>query len=179
MNKELMVNGYLFSSLEEANVARMELNKIEKLNEKTENADISLLYKIYMKSIEKNTFRTPVGYEYLSNLKQILDENGSFEMVPIPVNPSSVTQKEEYSKGQIGELKKEAEKKKKMFAWSIYINIILFLMILFMFYIVTTSKSPNIINYENALVDKYSQWEQELSEREAEINAKEKLLNDF
>lgn len=178
MNKELIVAGYIFPSLEEANVARLELNKIEKLNEKTENADISLLYKIYVKSIEKNTFRTPVGYEYLSKLKDILEEDGSFDLVPIPVNASAaVASRGENSKDQISTLKNENSRKSKMFAWSLFINVILFLMVLLMFYITTTSKSPNIINYENALVDKYSVWEQELEEREAAVSQKEKLFD--
>lgn len=173
MNKELIVAGYSFSSLEEANVARMELNKIEKLNEKMENSDISLLYKVYVKSIEKNTFRTPVGLEYLSKIKDALDADGSFETVPIPVNSASFSRNAEEKRDELTMLKKDNEKHKKMFAWSLFINVVLFIMILVMFYITTTSKSPNVINYENALVDKYSAWEQELSEREAVIKEKE------
>jgi hypothetical protein len=45
-----------------------------------------------------------------------------------------------------------------------------------MFYISFTSSNPNVLNYERAVQNKYSQWEQELSDREAVIRDKEKEL---
>ena len=177
MSKELIVAGYSFSSLEEANIARMELGKIEKLNEKLENADVSLLYKVYVKSIEKNTFKTPVGLEYLSELKNIIDKDGSFETVPIPVNPTNIVRNNDSD--ELKRLKNDYDNKKKIMSWSIFINVILYIVILIMFYITTTSNSPNVINYENAVIDKYSEWEQELSEREAIVKEKEASFNIF
>ena len=38
-----------------------------------------------------------------------------------------------------------------------------------MFIITGTSKNPTIINYETELINRYSAWEQELTEREAAI----------
>ena len=42
-----------------------------------------------------------------------------------------------------------------------------------MFYVSTTINSPTILNYEQELIDKYSSWEQELTEREQAIREKE------
>jgi hypothetical protein len=42
-----------------------------------------------------------------------------------------------------------------------------------MFYITLKSDNPNILNYENSLVNKYAAWEQELKEREQDIRARE------
>ena len=39
------------------------------------------------------------------------------------------------------------------------------------------SENPNILNYEQNLINKYAQWEQELSERESIIREKERELN--
>ena len=63
----------MFSTLEEANVAKLELDKIEKLTEKLGDADDDMLYKVYNRSIEKNTFRTPVGLEFMKALKKRLE----------------------------------------------------------------------------------------------------------
>lgn len=50
--------------------------------------------------------------------------------------------------------------------------IVLGLIIIGMFAINTTINSPNILNYENRVIDKYSSWEQEL-------NAKEQVLDNL
>ena len=78
MSKELIVEDYAFSSMEEANVARLEKDKIDRLNEKLVNADNEILYKVYNKSIEKNTFRTPVGLEFMKTTRNILKDDSSY-----------------------------------------------------------------------------------------------------
>ena len=37
--------------------------------------------------------------------------------------------------------------------------------------------TPNIINYENKIQDKYAQWEMDLEEREAKVKEKERELH--
>jgi len=59
---------------------------------------------------------------------------------------------------------------------SIILNVVLVLAVGFMFYIAYTSEHPNVLNYKRNLVNKYAQWEQELSEREKEIREKERNL---
>ena len=59
---------------------------------------------------------------------------------------------------------------------SMIVNAMLVAVIVVMFYIAYTSDNPNILNYENNLVNKYAQWEQELSERENAIREKERNL---
>ena len=43
-------------------------------------------------------------------------------------------------------------------------------------YITINGSNPNIINYERVLQNKYSQWEQELIQRESVIREKEREL---
>ena len=48
-----------------------------------------------------------------------------------------------------------------------------------MFIITAVSKDHvTILNYENAVIDKYEVWEKELNEREIELNAREIELNE-
>jgi hypothetical protein len=51
-------------------------------------------------------------------------------------------------------------------------------MIVGMFFIAMSSSSPTVLNYENALIDKYSAWEQDLNEREQAVKEKERTLLD-
>ena len=49
-------------------------------------------------------------------------------------------------------------------------------MIIVMYIIVIKSDTPNMINYENAITNKYASWEQDLTERESKIRQKEAEL---
>lgn len=180
MSKELVVGDYMFSTMEEANVAKLELDKINKLNEKLVGADDELIFKVYNKSIEKNTFKTPVGLEYMKTMKKRLDKSAAFKdkVLPVPVNasmPDELSQEEKND--SIKRFRNEAKKYSSLFKWSLFINGILVLVIIALFVITSTSKNPNIINYENAIVDKYSAWETELTEREKAVKEKEKALD--
>jgi hypothetical protein len=42
---------------------------------------------------------------------------------------------------------------------------------------VISKDNVNIVNYENTLIDKYESWEQELNEREAQLELREQQLN--
>ena len=179
MSKELVVEDFMFSSLEEANVAKLEKEKIEKLNEKLKNADNDILFKVYNKSIEKNTFRTPVGLGFMKDIKKKLegDPNYSSNVLPIPVAVTSDKAKEEEKTSDLKMYREQSKKNSNLFKWSLFINAVLIIIIIALFVISATSKNPNIINYENALIDKYSSWEQELTERENAVKAKESALN--
>lgn len=54
------------------------------------------------------------------------------------------------------------------------ISIVLAVCVVGMFVIQMTSGSTNILNYENKIIDKYEQWEQELEEREAALTQRER-----
>ena len=56
---------------------------------------------------------------------------------------------------------------------SLIVNIILVIMVIAMFVITLKAENPNMINYRTAILNQYSEWEQELNEREATIKARE------
>lgn len=53
-------------------------------------------------------------------------------------------------------------------------NIVLIIIVIAMFAISLTSGSTTILNYETKIINKYEDWEQELDEREAALDALEK-----
>ena len=60
---------------------------------------------------------------------------------------------------------------------SVWLNVILIVIIVGMFLVnYLTGNSVNVFNYENALIDKYESWENNLKERETAIREKENEL---
>ena len=53
---------------------------------------------------------------------------------------------------------------------------VLAVMVVIMFLISLTGKNENILNYKNVITNRYAEWEQELTEREAVIRQKETEL---
>ena len=92
--------------------------------------------------------------------------------MPIPLyttfDLTTRREQEAIEKRQQFMVKKKQDNAKKLNI-SIWINVILALMVIAMFVIATTGSNPNILNYENALINKYAEWEQELRDRELKV----------
>ena len=73
-------------------------------------------------------------------------------------------------------LKEKLEKKKRTTVIMAMVCIGLGILVIALFAVAFTGKHPNILNYENVILDKYSSWEQELTERENAIREKELSL---
>ncbi len=72
----------------------------------------------------------------------------------------------------------EAQKQKvaqanKMIKYQWYVMIAMAVIILAMFVISLTGNNPTIVNYRSKILNQYSEWEQELREREAAVSIKE------
>ena len=50
---------------------------------------------------------------------------------------------------------------------------VLLLIVIGMFAVTATSGNINIVNYENALIEKYEHWETQLNEREEKLRERE------
>lgn len=165
--KKNQVGDYLFRNNEDAALAEKEAEKVMRLEEKMGDADIELLYRLYNKSIEKHTFQTPIGYDFMRRLKNTLeaDEHTPGEVLPVVLEQNFATGEQ-----QKVETKQETtvavKEKSPLFIWSLVTNVVLIILVILMFWIVSTGDNPNVINCENAVINKYAEWEQELSERE-------------
>ncbi len=176
-----VVDGYMFFSIEDAKLAEKEKDKIARLQEKMDESDMELVYKVYNKCIETRSFKTPIGLDYMRYLKKLLEESENVpgEVLPIPLfvtYESSLRDTSESVKPRIKTNKKETYKEK--FLISVCINVILVGMVITMFVIATMAKTPNILNYENAIINQYAGWEEELNQREQELREKEALSNE-
>lgn len=142
---------------------------------------------IYKQMVEQQLFETPVGYVFLYELQEYLKTSTSIEEEFIPaipvVTPEAVEERKiekttEWSKDKtVTKTKIQNVNFKTRFQASFYINVILVIIVVAMFAITATSGNINIVNYENALIEKYEMWETELKEKEQKLREREEELS--
>lgn len=177
--------GYSFGAIRDADLARDEKEKINTIQKSLGKYNLSQLVDLYSRMNNGQIFRTPVGMDFLKTLRNFVLKNGASEEEVAPV-VTYVT----YSSEAVAEQKKlvrdardlqavpaELKRARSSFSISVAFNVILLLMVAAMFYIALHSNNPNILNYKENIVNQYSEWEQDLSEREAAIREKERELN--
>lgn len=179
-----IVDGFQFGTEQDAKLALSEKLRIERLEERMDYGSSDVVYAVYEKAVRNRVFKTPVGYDYLKRLQNILKENpefeGEIEVIPVQgvysFRESAGATVRKITASQIKQKEKPTSKLlagKIGLGTSVFINAVLLLLIVIMFYISMTSKNPTALNYERAVQNKYSQWEQELSERESIVREKE------
>lgn len=172
---ELRVEEFVFKNLDDAKLAESEKKKIYYLNTQLDDLDLENLMKLYERLNKEKIFVTPVGISYLQKIRKILLDHG-VEESRIP----AIWLHTRYSsapKNIENRSKKSMLVSKKKIRLSLTLNILLILAVISMFIITLNSKNPNILNYEKVIQNKYSAWEQELTEREEKIRESERQLN--
>lgn len=188
--------GFAFPNGEMRDKAQREIDGIKYVKEHTRMDDPETVLKVYCQLINQKLFETPVGYHFLSTMQEYLMTVPYFmteNIPPIPVAAPKGSLKAAQASGsgtaQAGErqstkvVKKVITEKKvqninfKMrFRASFFINVILALIVAGMFFVVSTSGNINIVNYENALIEKYEKWELRLNEKEEQLKQREEEI---
>lgn len=172
---KFLVDQYLFETEEEYELALSEKKKIQYIDEHADYRAAENVAMLYKKMVDTCMFQTPVGYAYLERLREFLVRSGAkTENLPsIPVKAKLSSEDKAKLLNENVKLQELAEKSKKRSRITLTICVALVIVVIALFAIALTSKHPNIINYENALLNKYSAWEQDLTERENDIKEKE------
>ena len=190
------IGGYIFDDENKAKKAAKELKAVEYILGQIKDSDEKGVLTVYKKLLNQRIFSTEIGMSFLAQLRQNLIDSEVFTPEDIPPvysleePPKDETPKEktkEVSNAEKQKTDKKVEAKVKSDSSEIKrlkaINkvllifcIALLLCVLGMFYVSTTINSPTILDYEEKLIDKYSSWEQELTEREDAIREKEQEL---
>ncbi len=158
--------------------AASELEKIKRLEAQIDYNKPKVVYALYNKMLLGEVFSTPEGFSYLLHIRQYLEDHLYEIGEAVPGIPVEMFIREEVTGAGETEAPKEretaAKKKKGADTLSYRIVIVaLVLLVIAMMGITALSDSPTILDYEKKLQDKYASWEMELSEREAEIRARE------
>ncbi len=169
--------GYEFANIDDAVLAQAEVKKIDYLKAHLDQGDADTVKALYDKAIDDNFFRSPVGMNFLSELREYMIDTLDFtedEVRPVPIYLLYDGNSRKKS-----DAKKEEKKEKVGFLFvSVVLNIALVIAVIIMFWIATNTDQPNIINYETVLTDKYATWEQDLSTRESRVREAEKALKE-
>ena len=178
--KTVKINGFVFTDEAEAEQAKKEAQGIHYVEERADMHHPETVLEIYNKMVKQELFETAIGYTYLKD-----PAINNADILPIyvthPMLEESLKKKLRISaKHQSDEKKKQgkADGYRKKYEITLFISVILAISIIGMFIIASTSDSPTILNYENKLIDKYAEWEQELDEREAALNEREQMVEE-
>jgi len=183
-----VVEGYSFYTEKDAVLAESESRKVEYLRERLDFDKPENILTVYNKAVEERVFKSPVGHYFLKNLQDYLLEQEEIEnekILPIPMYVSFDQEfrkedhpaRERVKPAPQKEPPKNADKKAQWFPVSVILNIVLVIAVIAMFAITLNSDQPNILNYEQNLLNKYASWEQELTDREQVIKEKERNLD--
>lgn len=180
MNEKLKVDGFLFGTAADAAIAKEEHDKVEYLDSNVNYANIGKVAQLYDRAIDSKMFMTPVGWNYLNKLRNILLQNGYIEEEIRPIPLYSVFSKADENipvMERIKPKKRKADPYKNRFIIASIVSGVLIVTVLVMFLIAMTSETPNMINYRNAIVNEYASWEQDIKDREDRVREKERELS--
>lgn len=173
-----IVDGFVFSSYKEAQIALKEQKNIEIIRQRTEFSNPEAVYELYVKLMERDMFKTMLGYSFLHELRHRLITEFSYEEQELPT--IQLPGKMEYNKvNEINQSVLEARlqplllTKKRM----TIVIVALMLMVIAMFVIAAINPNAGYVNTENKVINKYSAWQEELEQREKAVKEKEAELN--
>lgn len=165
---KMELDGYVFLNKRDFVKAGKEKEIVEHMKGSVNWKNPSVAYKLYNKILDKNSFSTIIGIDFLHELREIVVKSGintEGGLRPIPVKKQEV-KVDEYQ--VLYEDMKEANKIKKI--------IIAFLVFIIVGMLGVSYFTPYSVftNYEEKIKNEYSAWEQELNEREAALEEREK-----
>lgn len=179
MDKDaLIVDGFVFPTYKEAQIALKEQNNVSVIRERTTALDGAAVRELYIKLIEREMFNTVVGYSFLYELRHRLMTEFSYTEEELP-NIELPKQMEydrvrEINQGVLENKIQQILLQKKRMAITI---VALIFMVVAMFVIVAVNPNVGYINTENKVLNKYSAWQEELERREQAVKEKEAELN--
>lgn len=175
---QFTVNGYLFGDAEDVKLAQQEVSAIQYMDKKMERYNGEGILAVYQATLEKKVFRTPIGYQYLQQLQKRMQSMGvaKEKIPPIPLYQVYNNRYKTEEKTVRKPVKKKVDPQVKKLRYSILGNVILVILVIALFAIAITGENANALNYRRAIQNEYSEWEQELTERENTVREKEREL---
>lgn len=179
ISREWSVDGFSFEDRDLLKEAQKEAEGVRYVKSKVDLSQPLQVLQIYNRMLEQHMFQTEVGYAYLKELQEYLytmPQVPGAQIKPIPV---SHVIKVKDAAGTTEQLRNEGRKTGMALRWSVAVNVLLTCVIIVMFAIAASGDSTTILNYENQLIDRYSQWEEQLDEREADLLMREQAIQNL
>ena len=170
--KEYKVKGFIFYDETDAKEAENELKGVEYMRSRIDMTNLEAALSSYKMMNDKKLFKTPVGYCFLSSLRENIINCGIDENDIDPVN-IVITQ----GIKSVKEESKLVSKYKGRFVNMMILNVLLVLTLIVFAIIANNSDNINIVNYKNRIDAQYTQIEESLSQWSKELKEKEILLD--
>ena len=176
---ETQVEGFCFEDAETAKQAMQEYTYIGKMQDKVSKLNPEALKAFYHKLLDKHIFTTQVGYTYLYEIRSTLVEQLGFaddeiERITVAQAPRVSETEQTMSEQADSELVK-LKRSRNLFVAA---TVVLAVVIAGIFIMLATNQNIGYVNTENKILDKYSQWAEELDAREQELDAREQALKE-
>ena len=192
VKNQYQIDQYSFVSREEYERALKEKETIAYLQANTGSDDAKALLKIYNRSVEKESFRTIIGIEYLSSLRKRLSMSGVVTeeaLAPVPV-PGVVAKGKQGDGMNQSQLERQVSRYKAAYesarSGRIIKNMTIFILIMVIVAIllITYQSRYSVFTYftsykekmREELIDEYTDWETQLEQKEQELNDRESAL---
>ena len=177
--KERTAAGYYFADDGGYREAKREEETVEYIRAHTDLSDINKAAKLYHKLVERGTFKTIVGFDFLQELKRQVIRGGIVTEAGLP--PIRIEKEDKKIRAYNGELSHEAEERHLEAIEELRIKLrssriicgFLIVIILAMLLISVFSDRSVFVNKENEIINKYSAWEEELDAREKALKERE------
>ena len=170
MDNKFTFQGHTFDDEKELIAAKKEAEAIEYLRSKTDFGNLNNLLKLYDRILDKDMMETVIGLDFLKEIRDTLVESGLFKEEQIRPVPMNKEKKKAKRRAEIQKRSREMTRLEASQRENTRLKIIcLFLtaLVIAMFVIVMTgTKSPLAVRYEEEIINKYASWAQELKERE-------------
>lgn len=188
MSEKYVVDGYSFKNEQEAIKAQNELEGIEYLKKRTNFNKPEDVLAVYNKVIEKQLFKTPLGYGFLREMQQNLQNSDGIDLeiipdIPVILNASKKEKSARPKKVRIIPDEREVKYKNRI-SNVVILNVFLIIIIIVIIVLTNNSSNTNILNYKERLEreykkkeDEFVQWNKELIDKEDKLREKEKTLN--
>ncbi len=173
------IDGYAFETKEEYNLAMREQRNIVSIKGRMNSQSKESVLMIYRKLVSKELLVTPIGLEFLRELRYSLINDFHMEATELPMihvtahKREEKKSKEEYTANQL--MKENNKLKDTLFKLRIF-TFGLLIIIVGIFIMTATNPNSAYIDTENKIVNKYASWEEDLQQREKAVKDKEQAL---
>lgn len=176
-DEKWIVNGYEFATREDYDKAKKEAESIVYIKAHTNMKDKQQILKIYNKASENKMFHTVIGYDFMHQLYLYLIKNEVMEKQYIKTIPVDKTASQRELPEDVEAANKLAEQYRVLYQDSKDKGKLQKIIICFLGGLILLMMVMVYFNYrtydEDAVLDKYSAWEEELKERENAVTEKE------
>lgn len=184
------ISDYSFSNKNDYERALKEKETISYIVANTNMADMKSVLKVYNRAVEKKSFQTVLGLEFVKNMRKNLINSGivssdTIQTVPVPpVTGAKPKPAGESLVAGMAEKYKLAYENERAGRTIRNMAIVFLIVIIGIMTFITYNSKYSVFTYftdyktnmENELVDKYQDWKNQLEAKEKELNEREKAI---